>query len=222
MTQRPEKKSETIEVRVSFSEKQAFMGASKETGTTASTAIRTHISEAVDTIKQRQKRLRQASVFGGVLLLLAGVGAWGAYHAPPTALSYAAGVIDYFDQNHDGRIDKSDIALIDDSEQKPLRWLIEQSDQDQDGAMSLAEFERLSTVLVDFRGTAKAASLRDARLQEPSQKVLVMSDNLSPEERMAILNKHAGASGLNAEELKRLSAILAALMPVDGGHPASQ
>lgn len=204
-----EKKSETIEVRVSYSEKQAFMDACKETGTTASAAIRTHISAAVDPAIMREKRRNQLALLTLIFALAASALYFATKPAPLQPLSNSAQVMSYFDRDQDGLISLDDIANLNPTEQKPMRWLIEQSDSNNDGAMSLEEFEGLTKILIDFKATPNGGHSQAGA--GPAQKIIVMPDNLSPEEQQKLINQHTNNMTLSIEERERLVAILRAL-----------
>ncbi|WND01900.1 hypothetical protein QGN29_10085 [Temperatibacter marinus] len=208
MAKRPEKKSETIEVRVSHSEKSAFMEASKKAGITASESIRTHISHSLDEKKMnRRKRLPFFLCLSGLTALLL---AYYLYRLPVNdkPLSNAQKVFTYFDQNKDGLLSIKDLKNIPAEENQALSWLINAADANQDGLLSPTEFTGYSTILIELN-QSKAHS--DYAPSTRKEKVIIIPPHLSPEERKAFLEKYSKDAALKAETLEKLQKLLNAI-----------
>ena len=101
---RPPKKSETVEVRLPYVTKTAFMSRCRAEGRTASDAIRSFIEAELD----RSAEARPSVGMGWRPLLAAAVAglALGAAAAPSLAQSVAPSKADFdrLDRNHDGVI----------------------------------------------------------------------------------------------------------------------
>jgi hypothetical protein len=99
---RPPKKSETLEIRLPYSAKTAFMARCREDGLTASEALRRFIEQEIEGARPPRPRLRWAQALAAALAGLA----LGAVAAPslahPTPNSRAA--FERLDRNHDGVI----------------------------------------------------------------------------------------------------------------------
>ena len=95
---RPPKKSETLEVRLPYPTKQAFMARCRDGGRTASDAVRAFIeAEVGERPALRRKRL-MARIAAGALL----VAAAGAVAAPTLAHTNREAEFQRLDRNHDG------------------------------------------------------------------------------------------------------------------------
>jgi len=124
---RPPKKSETLEIRIPYDAKQAFMARCQEEGVSASEAVRGFIESqvappalALAPARPRYSRLKAALAAAAALA----VGA--------TALPSLAGQVDRsgferFDLDHDGVVTLAEFARL---------------DRDHDGAVSLDELLR--------------------------------------------------------------------------------
>ena len=101
-TGKPQKKSETLEIRLPYSTKTAFMARCRADGRTASEAVRRFIEREVDTGRRPSRRVRWRG-WQALAAALAGL-AVGAIAAPtlahPTQSSRAT--FDRLDRNHDG------------------------------------------------------------------------------------------------------------------------
>lgn len=99
---RPPKKSETIEVRLPYAAKAAFMARCRDDGLTASEAVRQFIELELQPRPRRQGRLR---LWQALAAAVAGL-AIGAVAAPSLAQTAPAArpVFDHLDRNHDGAL----------------------------------------------------------------------------------------------------------------------
>jgi len=95
---RPPKKSETLEVRLPYPTKQAFMARCRDGGRTASDAVRAFIeAEVGERPAARRKRLMARLAAGAVLAAAAG-----AVAAPTLAHPNREAEFQRLDRNHDG------------------------------------------------------------------------------------------------------------------------
>lgn len=138
---RPEKKSETLDVRLPYSVKRAFMAATKERGETASSAIRGFIDRYVAETEAgktpiplqevamtlKKNRLKTLTVAAGTAM---GVFA---FSAMPSAADDA--VFEKLDRNADGVLTVGEIAPGHDA------VIIELLDTDKSGDISKTEFK---------------------------------------------------------------------------------
>ena len=101
-TSKPPKKSETLEIRLSFATKAAFMARCRDDGCTAREAVRRFIEEEIEDSQSRPPSARFRA-WQALAAAIAGL-AIGAVAAPslahPTANTRAA--FDRLDRNHDG------------------------------------------------------------------------------------------------------------------------
>lgn len=119
MTQiRAPKKSETLEVRLPYPTKQAFMARCRDDGRSASEAVRSFI-EAEIAAPCAPRR--------GWPLVLAGLIALAVGAAAAPALARASSGFDHLDADRDGQITAAELMRL---------------DADQDGAVSRAEYDR--------------------------------------------------------------------------------
>ena len=100
--QRSPKKSETIEIRLPYAAKTAFMARCRDDGLTASEAVRRFIDRELDARRPRLRRVRLA-VLQALAAALAGL-AIGAVAAPSLAQTAPASrpAFDQLDRDHDG------------------------------------------------------------------------------------------------------------------------
>lgn len=145
---RPEKKSESLEIRLPYSQKLAFMEACREDGTTASDTLRRLIADELErkarpepqrswTMTIRNNPLRIAAGFAGTALAAATFGA---------GISMADDeVFDAFDRNGDGAITYSEFLGPHDEggqgDQSGHRELFEALDIDNSQTLDRDEFE---------------------------------------------------------------------------------
>jgi len=108
MSQRPPKKSETLEVRLPHALKTAFMARCQAEGVTASEAVRSHIEVLIEPRHRSDVRLR---LWQAVAAALAGL-AIGAAAAPSLAQSRAedAATFHRLDRNGDGLLTPAEFA----------------------------------------------------------------------------------------------------------------
>ena len=99
---RAPKKSETLEVRLPYATKTAFMARCRDDGRTASEAVRAFVDREVETGAERSRRFRLRG-WQALVAALAGL-AVGAVAAPSLAdpASMSRAVFDRMDRNHDG------------------------------------------------------------------------------------------------------------------------
>jgi hypothetical protein len=114
---RPPKKSETLEIRLPYPTKQAFMARCRDHGRSASEALRGFIESEIEAPPRRPANaLRWLA--GAALALAAGA-------AAVPSLAHPADDFQRLDRNGDGRISASELLAL---------------DNDHDGQVSAAEF----------------------------------------------------------------------------------
>jgi hypothetical protein len=114
---RPPKKSETLEIRLPYPTKQAFMARCRDDGRSASEALRGFIEREIEAPARRPANgLRW--VVGAALALAAGA-------AAVPSLAHPASDFQRLDRNGDGRISAAELLAL---------------DTDRDGQVSSAEF----------------------------------------------------------------------------------
>lgn len=206
MTKRPEKKSETIEVRVSYSEKLAFMDACKKAGTTASHAIRDYMNDFLSPEGVRTTKKRHLTLTIGALSFVAIITAL--VLSVPTAQQPTTSeqVLAYFDRNHDGYISAVDIENADAGDQKSIQSLLDIMDDNLDGRVDTNEMEALANITIELR-----SAQREKVNGGGHRRVLIIPDNLSEAERQQYLARIESNSSLSADEQQRLRRIIDAL-----------
>lgn len=209
MPKKPEKKSETIEVRVSHSEKLAFMDACKEKGITASQSIRAYIADALNPAPQyNKKRLMLGAIALGFGVAVTLFNLY-VFNNKNIYSSNTALVMTYFDKDKDGYITAADVAQMADTEKSTVNWLIASSDANKDGRMSAAEFSNYSKVLIELQSNHSGSTSPET--SEGTKKVIVIPSTLSEEERQKLLDQYAGYNHLKKEDLDRLTKLIEAL-----------
>jgi hypothetical protein len=101
---RPPKKSETIEVRLPYAAKQAFMARCRAEGRTASDAVRAFIEAETAERPRGRRGVLAARLAAGALLAAAA----GAIAAPTLAHTNRTAEFERLDANHDGVISKAE------------------------------------------------------------------------------------------------------------------
>jgi|GEM_PF-451731 len=156
-----EKKSETLEVRLGYLNKNAFMAACKSEGKTASAVIRTFIDGYL-----AKEKGSFARVIAGHKRKLAAAGAMGLLaftFASVTAPSSAGAnmLMRVMDTNHDGVLSLADET---DQNRKALTILVSKMDANADGSVTQAELNdaTLSTRLVSYPVAGMAGQERKA------------------------------------------------------------
>jgi hypothetical protein len=221
MTKRAEKKSETIEVRVSYSEKLAFMEACKQAGTTASHAIRGYIDDFLHPkpeLSFREKLARALPVSGALVLTISLVGfvALDMFKAPNGASATTAGfsqtsvrVLNHFDQDGDGYLSSDDLNALEAEHKVPLDWLLAKGDQNKDGQIDVAELDALTNYTIELRAG------RGGNQSGSGENIVILPPDLTEEERRAFLKKSGVSEHMGIEEAQRLNKMLDALLPED-------
>ena len=118
---REPKKSETLEIRLPYATKQAFMERCREQGRSASEALRSFIAVELEPPRVRRRGPRRFAVAGLAAIALAAVA------APSLARPACATRFDALDTNHDGFVSAAELLRL---------------DTDRDGRVSRAEFMR--------------------------------------------------------------------------------
>ncbi len=216
--QRREKKSETIEVRVSHSEKQAFMEVCEAEGTTASSSIRSYIDRVLNPTTNKDHLDRW---FAGsqVLLLLVLIFLVARAFLAPKTVEQALPVdpfIMFLDQNKDGVVSADDRELIDPTERQSFDLLMGLGDTDGDGTLSGAEVAGLMRLVVQFRGPLSGVDAdvnlsNVLRITTASEQVFVLPQSISEGEIDAMIRDKGLHATLSAAELDRLKRIITAL-----------
>lgn len=122
---RPPKKSETLEIRIPYDAKQAFMARCQQEGVSASEALRGFIETQVAPPAPRSARPRYSRL--KMALAAAAALAVGATALPSLAGQVDRSGFERFDLDHDGVVTLAEFARL---------------DRDHDGAVSLDELLR--------------------------------------------------------------------------------
>lgn len=120
---RPLKKSETLEIRIPYATKTAFMAHCRAHGRSASEDLRALINQRLEAPQAAPSRRRLRPAFLGALI----AAAVGAGAAPALARAGMATGFERLDADHDRRITLTEFQRL---------------DRDRDGAISLAEYQR--------------------------------------------------------------------------------
>lgn len=201
---RPEKKSETIEVRVSHSEKLAFMEACKQAGTTASHAIRGYIGDVLNpTTSQQGRRVRLWAGLGAIVLVaLTGALLWQSQqNSRPTAGERMLGALDH---NGDGRLSADDTVGASAPDMATISWLIETADQNADGVATIAEISRIANVTIELHGTESAGDF------VRRENVIIVPPGLSETERQEFIDAAAAKHAINEQDMQRILRLIEA------------
>ena len=203
-----EKKSETIEVRVSYTEKLAFMEACRQAGTTASHAIRDYIGDVLSPGGGKNTNTRLVAVAG--LTAVIGLALAAAYfslrdQAPPTT---GERVVRYFDGNADGLLTSADANNAANAE--TVNWLLATADQNGDDRVGAEEINALADVVIELRSSQPAGNEMGGH-SGSDEKIIIIPPNLTPSERQALLDQSATGVPLSAEDQARLERLLDAL-----------
>ncbi|MEM9232725.1 MAG: hypothetical protein AAGA69_00625 [Pseudomonadota bacterium] len=155
---RREKKSESLEVRLSHNQKKDFMEICKERGTTASDAVRGFISGVIEdarrteTEKKAPARLKELSMTlrnNPRKALTAGAGAFGAFALFAATPSVADdNVFERLDQNGDGLVTLDEISPAGSEGHEAAQEMFAALDRDDDGTLTSDEFLSSSGCIV--------------------------------------------------------------------------
>ncbi|UTW56288.1 hypothetical protein [Kordiimonas sp. SCSIO 12610] len=216
MTKRPEKKSETIEVRVSYSEKLAFMEACKQAGTTASHAIRGYIDDflhpeqSADTRALSPYRLflmglaGLALIIGVISVVMVGQRQAGAIETVGRQVPTAHRAMGYFDKNHDGFVDGDDVAALSGPNGEAIAQLIKLGDKNADQKLDGGEFAAMAKFTIEMPSSAN----QEFADGERKEKVLVFPPGLNEKERREYLIEMGANKFLSDADIERLSKIV--------------
>lgn len=119
---RPPKKSESLEIRIPYPTKQAFMAHCRAEGRSASEELRTFIEGRIAAHSPRGGRRPRPWIAGALI-----AAAVGAMAAPALARATIVTGFEHLDANHDGRVAEAEFLRL---------------DRDGDGLVSRAEFQR--------------------------------------------------------------------------------
>lgn len=222
---RDEKKSETLEVRLSHSAKAEFMARCKEKGMTASDVVRAFIAgfnedaRRTEPEEMAQMRLKELSmtlkknprkIFG------TGLGALSAFALFASATSYADDdVFERLDKNQDGKLTASEISNGEGERYQATVEMVTALDRDEDGSLTRTEFSspagcailREEKVVVKNENKTRTVSLKfvaydltDAELH----KISVSSANISLEGEMTDEEAEEKAEKMKADLLSKI------------------
>ena len=186
---REPKKSETIEVRVPYETKQAFMAACQARGTTASSVLRgfidRYVASSASALPFARRRRRLAAIVSGGGLAAAAALAAVAVPAHAATDPRLQAVFEWMDANHDAQLSAAEFispqqdsgppagleVLVDSKVPPPLNEsraaLFQRLDSDHDGSLSLAELSSGSLVrTVATPAIAAADSNHDGAITE--------------------------------------------------------
>ncbi len=202
---RPEKKSETIEVRVSYSEKLAFMEACKQAGTTASHAIRGYIGDFLGPERAMQKRSQILIAMALLVLSVVAAAAFVWTNSGPQAATTGTRVVQYFDKDGDGVITLADSAGNNATTEDTIRWLMATVDTNADSRITPKEISHLANITFELRGNPSAEN------RAGIEKLLVVPPGMNEAERAAFLEQSGIEQHINPEDMTRLTRLIDAL-----------
>jgi hypothetical protein len=116
------KKSESLEIRIPYPTKQAFMARCQAEGRTASEALRGFIEAHLEPVATPAPRRRSWRLIAGALL----AAAVGAAAVPSLAHTSPQAAFDRLDADRDGRLSAAELSRL---------------DTNRDGALSFAEYQ---------------------------------------------------------------------------------
>ena len=200
---KPEKKSETIEVRVSYTEKLAFMEACKQAGTTASHAIRGYISDVLSPATGHSISKRNMAIIGLFTCLIGASVAMISLSQKDTVLTTGDRVVRYFDQNTNGFIDTADIKVSDPTSAQTINWLIATADTNDDNRIDGNEIQALANITVKLRGkhSQESGGMPHSRTGES---VVIIPPSLSADERKTYLKNANFQKHLSVDDHVRI------------------
>ena len=214
MNKRAEKKSETIEVRVTHSEKLAFMDACQRAGVTASHAIRDFIAQSLEPRRRWKTGLISLTCIG--VAALAGAAFYVGNQAQPhTPVNGTDFILAHLDHNGDGVLSSLDETHADTLGGDQLSWLVDAGDHNGDGKVDRSELEALTkfTIQVEASGQVEGkgqgtdAGKAGQKTMPTKSQVVVLPSGISAAERRAYLdevNRHTDLSPQDHERLIRL------------------
>ena len=206
---RTEKKSETIEVRVSYSEKLAFMEACKQAGTTASHAIRDYIGEFLNPGSERPLHRSPFAVVGVISALLILLFVVFIGQRTPVPPSTTQRVFNHFDRDGDGFLTQADSEGASLQTGDTVLWLMKTADKNADSRVDISELGALTEIMVEVQASNEGAR------KSGQERILVVPPDLTPAEQRAFLEQSGAGEHLSAEERTRLLRILNAIAEVN-------
>ena len=170
-----EKKSETLEVRLPYSVKRAFMKATHRKGETASEAVRDFIDQYLEEARQAKRKSTLQEMMMTIdnnrkktAALLTGLAATAfTFGALPSAADDA--VFSRLDKNGDGVISVGEIGHQDEA-------IITALDRDGSGDVSSDEFQSKATIVRVERDTIEPSAEGDVRIIEVKETEFDFSD----------------------------------------------
>ncbi len=237
MKRRKEKKSESLDIRLPYEQKRAFMEATRKRGETASQALRHFITQYIEEVRLADQsnpvqeitmtlarhRFKTIATAAGAAL-----GAFTITALPSAADSTA---FEYLDKNGDGLITEGEIFPGHDAD------IIAQLDTDGSGGVSQAELEAAGNHIVVKRdviddegtgpivktGTVKVLSFSDeeggdihGEISTTTERKVIIKriesgEELSEEELDALLQEALSDSGISLDMDKEVDVILKTL-----------
>ena len=210
---RPEKKSETIEVRVSYTEKLAFMDACKQAGITASQAIRGYISDFQNPDAARRKKARNRALVGAFVAFAALSGSYLWWSGANRPITPGERVVRYFDADGNGILNASDTETLDQTTADTIDWLIKTVDTDGSASVDANEIDDITNITLEFRGQ------HDIGNEDSDERVLIVPPGMSEAERSEFLKQTAIDRHIAPDDMARLTRMIEALL-ADGQKPA--
>ncbi len=217
MSKRPEKKSETIEVRVSYSEKLAFMKACQQAGTTASQTIRSYIGDFLNAGIDKSKidlkaRLSILAGVAGLAVICAIVAVTvfdqsdaGALTNKRPAISARHQLVQYFDQNKDGFISADDADGLEGMRAETLIEMIALGDKNMDAKLDDSEFAFLAKFVLEMPSSKRQGIVDTVAGKTVSDKrILVFPQGLSEQQQRAYLLENDAEKYLSQADINRI------------------
>lgn len=225
--QRPAKKSETVEVRLSFEDKRAFREACDRRGVTVSQSVRAHITDIIDPPAGRRIYL---GLSFALLCLIAAISLVFAVNRPQAAsgdfmvlLPQGKGlskgpnhpILALLDKNEDGFVSSADVAHLDGSLVAMTKALLANQDLDGDGRVTADELR--------MTDTEPSLMLRLKDIQPPDSLGRVFATTVTVDDTGAVQEMVSADDrffSLSEQDQKRLRSAIKILTSLDQDDPS--